>query len=326
MSLITIGSTSESDGVTYYDVNITLPLRALTVSKRYSDFGNLVKLLCDDLGISLGEFPYQLPPKGSFFTSKAKIVNERRFSLSEFLNSVVRDRDLQNRPAVHSFLQLPSNFKFTPAMFEEEGISDSKFLIDESSEDIDNSQWLKYLRQVKSALAELPRGDDIASRSAAREHVNKYIQPNIQKLASALSLLNLSGAIDSSQFSQRTSSLRELLNETERLIFKRDVAAKKEGSPHYAFSKKQKDPAKETSSTADLDNHQLLQQQQQIHKDQDQEVEQLRKIIARQREIGETIGREVEEQNEMLDRFNDEVDASSDKMKDARARAKKVTS
>lgn len=325
MSLISIGSTSEKEGVTYYDINITLPLRALTVSRRYSEFTNLVKELSEDLGISSGEFPYQLPPKGSFFASKAKTVNDRRFRLSEFLNSVVRDRDVQNRPAIHSFLQLPSNFKFTPAMFEDEGTSDSKFTIDENPEEIDKNQWLTYLRQIKSSLNEIPKGDDIASRATAREQVNKYIQPNVQKLASALSALHQNGDIDSSQFGQRTSSLREILNETERLIFKRDSVAKKETSPHYAFSKKQKDQPKETASTVELSNKELLQQQQQIHKDQDLEVEQLRKIIARQREIGETIGREVEEQSEMLDQFNDEVDASSEKMKDARARAKKIT-
>lgn len=328
MSLIGIGSTSETDGVTYYDIEITLPLRALSVSRRYSDFVTLVHQLCLDLGISSGEFPYQLPPKGSFFSSKAKLVTERKYRLSEFLNSVIRDRDLQNRTAVHTFLQLPSNFKFTPAMFEDDGASnDNKFLINEEAEEIDKTQWLAYLRQIRSTLGDIPRADDIKSRSVAREQVNKYIQPNIQKLASALSLYNQNGEIDSSEFGKRTSSLRELLNETERLVFKRDVATKKEDSPYKAFSKRSqhKEQPKETETTESLDNKELLQQQQQVHKDQDQEVEQLRKIIARQREIGETIGREVEEQNEMLDRFNDEVDASSDKMKDARAKAKRIT-
>lgn len=328
MSLIGIGSSSEKDGVTYYQIEITLPLRALTVSRRYSEFVTLVDQLCEELGISSRDFLYQLPPKGSFFSSKARLVSERKYGLSEFLNAVVRDRDLQNRKPVHDFLQLPANFKFTPAMFEDgNGSNDNKFLIDEEPQDIDSMQWLTYLRQVRAALADIPQGDDIESRKKAREQVNKYIQPNVQKLASALSHLNQNGEIDSSEFSQRTSSLREILNETERLVFKRESKSKKESSPHYNFTKRlgKKDDAKETDETLGVSNKELLQQQQQIHKDQDQEVEELRKIIAKQREIGETIGKEVEEHNEMLDRFTDEVDASSEKMKDARARAKRIT-
>lgn len=330
MLVLGIGNTSEIDGVTYYQIEIKLPLRSLSVSRRYTDFVNLVGQLSDELGISPGQFPYQLPPKGSLFTSKSKLITERKYALFEFLNHLIRDRDLQNRKPVHTFLELPSNFKFSRSMFEEDGGNDDdKFVIDESPEEIDSKLWLSYLRQVRSALSSLPQSEDIAARATARENVNKYIQPNIQKLVSSLSYLSQTGEISAAEFSKRTSSLRELLNETERLIFRKgaDSKALDQKSPHYNFTKRSqaKDQPVETKNTARLSNKELLAQQQQVHKDQDQEVEQLRKIIARQREISETIGREVEEHNEILDRFNDEVEVSSEKLKDARARAKRIT-
>ena len=81
---------------------------------------------------------------------------------------------------------------------------------------------------------------------------------------------------------------------------------------------------KETPETLPLNNKELLQHQVQIHQNQDKELDQLRVLIARQKQIGELINAEVEEQNEMLDRFNEEVDYTSSKIKQARRRAKKI--
>ena len=82
---------------------------------------------------------------------------------------------------------------------------------------------------------------------------------------------------------------------------------------------------KETPETLPLNNKEL-QHQVQIHQNQDKELDQLRVLIARQKQIGELINAEVEEQNEMLDRFNEEVDYTSSKIKQARRRAKRYYS
>ena len=82
--------------------------------------------------------------------------------------------------------------------------------------------------------------------------------------------------------------------------------------------------ASETNDTLPLNNQELLQQQIQIHKNQDQELYELRKLIQRQRELGELINTEVEEHNELLDGFEHEVENAAAKVKSARLRARKI--
>lgn len=327
MSIISIPSTTVEGKVTFYQINIRLPLRSLSVQKRYSEFVDLVGALSYELGIPASEFPYPLPPKGSVFSNKNKLVVERQNRLGEFIASVIRDRDLQNRKCVHRFLQLPQNFKFTPALFKDDSNNDTRFLIDEDDNDIDKAQWLSHLRMVRFSLAELNKDKALSSRLESREKINKYIRPNVEKLAISLVHLSKSGEIEPLELLNRTTMLREVQAEIESVLESKGEVEHKVTNgiaPRRVFARAIEGPPAETNATIELNNKELLQQQQQVHKQQDQELEQLRMIIHRQKQIGETINREVEEQNELLERFSGEVDASSDKVKLARSRARKI--
>lgn len=328
MPLVTIPETSVEGSVVYYQINLRLPLRSITVHKRYSDFVDLVNTLCKELGITANEFPYPLPPKGTMFSNKSKLILERQSRLVSFLASVIKDRDLQNRRSIHRFLQLPQNYKFTPALFKETvGDTDKQFIIDDDDSAIDKAQWLSYLRMVRFNVTELSKDKNLAARLESRERINHFIRPNVGKLASSLAHLSKSGAIDQNELHQRTTMLKEVQAEIEGILdSKVELFEEKKGNgttSRRVFAKSSNKPT-ETKETIALDNAELLQQQKQVHKEQDKELELLRMIIARQRQIGETINREVEEQNELLDRFSSEVDASSDKVKLARARARKI--
>lgn len=65
---------------------------------------------------------------------------------------------------------------------------------------------------------------------------------------------------------------------------------------------------KETERTRELDNEGVLQLQQQTIRDQDQSVEELMKIIIRQRELGTAIHEELEIQNELLKLADEDTD------------------
>lgn len=335
MPLIAILSATKKEGVVYYRLSVSLPLRSLQLEKRYSEFVVLVQNLCSELGISQGQFPYPLPPKGSLFTSESSLIEKRKTGLSTFLNRVIQDRDLQNRKCVHEFLQLPLNFKFTPGLFKNGSpqSSNSRFLINEESSAIDKSQWLVYLRNIRFSISRLPKESNIQSKLSNREIVGQYIKPNIEKLADSLIHLFDVGLLDRDEFERRTVLIKEALSQAEEFLDFRNrspepvTSNEPRGPRGFGSINKSSAPlgaVEETPETKDLNSAELLQQQQQIHKDQDQELMELRAIIARQRTIGEAINTEVEEQDEILNGLNDDVERSSKKLQDARQRARRV--
>ncbi|POS72023.1 PX domain-containing protein [Diaporthe helianthi] len=85
-------------------------------------------------------------------------------------------------------------------------------------------------------------------------------------------------------------------------------------------------PLPETERTRELDNVGVVQLQRQLMQEQDQDVEELAKIIRRQKEMGLAIKGEVEEQNEMFDQMDRDVDRIEAKMKVANSKARKLLS
>lgn len=346
--IISITNTStSSDGKVYYHIALKLPLRSFTITKRYSEFDELVNKLCIDLGISNQDFPYVLPPKTgilSFTSSKSEsIKNDRKIKLSQFLNSLIRDKDLQNNSIVHNFLQLPINFTFTDTLFrsdsDEKSGHERDLIIDDESL-ITNFKWLEILRFFKFTISELSKNYDysVQRKITTRDKVNKLIKPNLSKLSHRLNTLHKSRDIDTNEYNRRIVLLKDVENELSNLQdnllsqnnytssqnfdSKRDLLNGANPSKRV-FGKSDFTP-RETNDTMALGNKELLQQQQQIHKIQDQEVESLRKIVARQRQLGETINLEVLEQNQLLDMFAEEVDQTTDKVRSARNKARNI--
>ena len=82
--------------------------------------------------------------------------------------------------------------------------------------------------------------------------------------------------------------------------------------------------AKETERTRELDNSGVLQLQKQIMDEQDLDIEELAKVVRRQKEMGIKISEEIELQNEMLARLDGDVDRVQGKIKVAGKRAGKL--
>lgn len=82
--------------------------------------------------------------------------------------------------------------------------------------------------------------------------------------------------------------------------------------------------AKETEATRGLDNEGLLVYQNQIMEDQDQQVKQFGAILARQKQLGISIGHELETQNEILDELDGDVGRTQTKLKFANKKLQKI--
>ena len=81
---------------------------------------------------------------------------------------------------------------------------------------------------------------------------------------------------------------------------------------------------KETAKTRELDNQGVLQLQKQMMEDQDMGLEELRKVVVRQKELGIAINNELEVQNEMLKMVDDDVTRVQGKMDIAKKRIGKI--
>ncbi|KAG2731329.1 hypothetical protein G9P44_005745 [Scheffersomyces stipitis] len=334
--IISIPTTSTHGGATYYHVAIKLPLRSLTVQRRYSEFEDLVNGLCDNLGINVKDFPYELPSKriNWFKSNTQNIISERKAELSRFLNQAIRDSTIQNSALLHKFLSLPVNFRFNSNLFNNnvnESTHSSVLSLDEGS--IDESNWLEVLRVLRFSIQD----SDVSANNAKigdkiqiRDKINKLFQPCFVKLLSTLNG-KLKKELPTDEFSRRQALLKEIQANLQHLVSTVnsnyahmpgtfDIGGRNSPSE----SRRVLGGPKETKDTVGLSNQDLLQQQVQIHRQQDQEVEQLRMIISRQRQIGEMINAEVEEQNAMLDQFNEEVERASDKVQSARNRARNI--
>jgi regulator of vacuolar morphogenesis len=83
-------------------------------------------------------------------------------------------------------------------------------------------------------------------------------------------------------------------------------------------------PVPETDKTRELDNEGVQQLQKQIIRDQDLDVEELAKIVRRQKDMGIAINEELEDQIKMLERVDEDVDRVKGKIDIAKRRIGKI--
>lgn len=328
--IISIPLATSSDGVVYYQIHVNLPLRSYTVQRRYNEFEKLVSQLARDIGVDVNDLPYQLPGK-RWFRRLNEIVEERRLELAKLLNEFIKNSQCQNNHILLKFLQLPINFRFNKQIFQP-NISNTSILIDSSQ--IDESNWLEIYRNLKSCIQESTTKSQ--DKFKIRELINRDFQPCLKKLQTSLE--KFGNKLDLEEFDRRQTLLKSLTHQLETLRqdnqYKSDSSfinasaafgSTKQSARRIFGSQSPPNDVKETKDTIELSNQELLQKQIQIHKMQDQEVEQLRHLISRQRQLGELIHSEVEDQNNMLDAFHNELDTTESKLNNARRRAKKIT-
>lgn len=334
---ISIPNATLTEDYTTYNITIRLPLRSFVVQKRYSEFASFHDGLVHQVGT---QPPVPLPKKSWFHNtnSNERLREERRQGLEKYLQAInnAEDQRWRNTSVWRSFLNLPSQSASTPnassarlhkAITGPGGV--------ESAPIIDPVLWLDCHRELKSHLHDarlyLTRRDQATTPQKQHES-SAHAKSSLNKAGTMIVALE-GGLKDTGSDSWAGSGLGE--GELRR---RRDLltSAKKEKDGlenlHNAMMQKSKIDAtvasiqdkdklmgsakprvgrvlgKETDKTRELDNQGVLQLQKQTMESQDQNVDELMKIILRQRELGVAINNELEVQNELLNLTDEDVD------------------
>lgn len=316
---VDIPETLVEDGVVFYVVQVKLPYKNYTVRKRFSEFQSLKQNL-EILKLNK-TIPYTLPSRFNLMGSSEKVVEKRRVELARFVNELLSDQELKQNHLVLDFLGLPK----TVFMTENMNVKEDWLGSDKS---IGVNTWPLQLKNVDISVKNLSTKifNNAIDTTLARS-TSLQIRKQIDNLAQYLS--NHEKELGPGEFKRRN----ELLSSTRREFYDLNMmmknAANNTESPSFSrtpliASNKRVLGARETALTLPLNNAELYQQQQLQMQKQDQDIDQIRSLIQRQREIANVINNEVQEQNEILDTLAQEVDESSQKMRIAKKMTRKI--
>jgi regulator of vacuolar morphogenesis len=360
ISIPTTTLSSTAKPYTVYTCTVRLPLRSYNVPKRYSDFLTLHSSLVDLAGSAP---PRPLPAKGWFARTvgNAELTESRRRDLEHYLQAINDDPDKRwrNTAAWRAFLNLPSSFA---SQTSSKATSNLQSIISGPAGGgapiTDPIVWLDCHRELKTQL------HDARLQLTNRDQADTPQKQHEASAAAKSSLVKAGGTIGAleeglkniqkhgSGFGGQTLGEGEIRRRRDLIAASRKDRDGLEGLLNAMIQKSQLDSAvasierkkalvgsgaafkpkpggrvlgKETSETRELDNNGVLQLQKQRMADQDLDVDELRKIILRQRELGVAINQELEVQNEMLKMVDEDVDRVQGKVDIAKKRIGKIS-
>ncbi|RKF78375.1 Vacuolar morphogenesis protein 7-like protein [Golovinomyces cichoracearum] len=352
---------STSKSYTLYNITLRLPLRTYVVQKRYSEFVSLHSALT---AVTSCPPPVPLPGKTWFSSTKnsAKLTEDRRKGLEKYLRAILEgpDRQWQETSVWRNFLNLPS--KGGGSDSKKNLVATMQRGLQAGQLTADPTVWLDVHREMKTQLhdARLFLGQRDGATTAQAQHVaganakkclvkagtlisdleeglkimnelgkkngeytmgtgelrrRKDLLGSASVEREALEKLALSLAIKSQSLSAASGETDNITPEKKTLLL--SSIPRKSGRVLGA-------PIAETDYTRELGNEGIVQLQKQMMENQDQDVEELAKIVRRQKEMGLAIYNELELQNEMLKKVDDGVDRVGMKINVAKKRASKI--
>ncbi|OOO14723.1 Phox-like domain-containing protein [Aspergillus oryzae] len=349
---------------TVYNLTLRLPLRSFTISKRYSDFLNFHKTLLTQTNIPPpAPLPQKTWFKNT--VSNASLREDRRQALEAYLQAIndADDPRWRNSPAWRAFLNLPSaaNASHTSTRLHA-AITDPGSGADNPISD--PTLWLDVYRDMKSHLHDarlhLTRRDQETTPQKQHES-SARAKSSLVRAGSLVAALEeglkvmgeaanraqspsgkgRGGSLGDGELRRRKDLLINARKEKDGLEDLLNAMAAKSRVDHAVASVQDKEalvgsasrkPArsgrvlgKETERTRELDNQGLLQLQRQTMEDQDQSVEELLKIIRRQKELGIAINEEVEIQNALLSIANEDAERVHRKIDIGKKRIGKIS-
>lgn len=355
---LTVPLTSTSDTkppYTLYHVSVPLPLRT-PLQKRYTDFVELHSSLYTIASAT----PPALPAK-SWLTStisSPSLRESRRKELESWLQLIAvgeesrwRDTDVWRK-----FLQLPSSSAPSIASKlgggEIGGVEALQKPVTDPSEWVDTQIAMKaLLHDARLSLARRDREDTPKAQHECRADARRAltrVSAMLLGLEQGLVEMEKTGNLGRGECRRRKDVIgtaRREARELERLVSdgapvrgsmasdSQRAELMSQGSGGMAASNGNGSvrrgrvigkPVAETDETRERDNQGVLQLQQQLMKEQDQDVEALARIIARQRELGLDISREIAEQDNTLDALEADGDRVQSKLKVVNKRVRKI--
>lgn len=290
------------------------------------------------------------------------LVEERRAGLEQYLRAIAETPDSQWRSTSvwRTFLNLPSSAASqsssrSDAHTDITGISDLKG----GGANLDAAAWLDVLREMKAGLhsARLWLGKrDGATTSQAQHEASASAKKClvkagllIQTLEDGLKALSGARGLGDGELRRRRDLVNSAKVEKEGLeklaasfaLKGNSAGSSAGGGSSVAASSADKTelfggggarpkgrvlgaPAQETERTRELDNEGVVQLQKQMMQDQDMDLDELAKIVRRQKEMGIAISDELDLQNEMLGRVDEDVTRVGGKLEIAKKRTGKI--
>lgn len=296
------------------------------VYRRFSEFWDLKNRLEKEFGT---ELPYELPQRQFGLWKKSsldpEVIEERKMKLASFLHDLLNDSfdtKWKNSPQVSKFLKLshnwnsdeqqPSNFSSSQGNYNDptdwlSTFRDSKHLL-ESCKRVTDSSNTKDLMQLRLVLHDLD--------TALRKSDDKLGPAEYSRRQSLLAALKK----DMNEFALRSSAPpanEHSQNELKQALFEEPSKPKSPKKPLVGRRR-----FGETEETLPLDNQQLLQLHKDTMADQDREMEEMHRIVQRQKTLSLTMNEELLQGNDLLDSLNDGVDNTASKLRTANRRAK----
>lgn len=352
-------ATSPGKPHTLYHINLRLPLRTLTVAKRYNDFLTLHSQLTS----TVGSPPPLNPPPKSYFTrtvSNPALTENRRAALEAYLNAILTSPDERWRssPPWRTFLTLPSNWS---ASSSSTSLPPTPTIANHPI--TDPAHWLDTHREVKTLLHDARMF--LAKRDQAVSANDQYEASAGAKrclVRSSTLIAALDTALKDGRMGSNKEGGGELLDGEIRRRRDLVAAARKErdgleslansmasrrapaaadndrgalfmgatttgagGRPRVGGGRVLGAPLPETDKTRELENSGLVLLNDQYMREQDKAVEGLLGNVTRMKEIGMAIGEEIEVQNRMLANLDQDVDKVDKKMRIAKKRVNGIS-
>ena len=312
------------------------------VKRRYSDFDSLHKQF---LAIVGDPPPAPLPRKTYLIStlSNAALAEERRIELEKYVRAVAYDKDSRWRdsPAWRTFLNLPVDRTVaqTGKLFE------------------DGQRWLEkhkklveILQEARMKLAKRNAASGTMLQQEAAKEARKLLalaKTNVEELERAALDMDGIGEGELRRRRDLVTHAKADLGTLERLLLNMPPLISSSNNGEEASANERKDlfdtkagilktsspvsgrqgrvfGPKETDRTRALNNHGLLKLQSTVMQEQDDQLAQLERILARQKELGLQISDELQSQNDLLEEIDGGVDRTTGKIKIASKRADKL--
>ncbi|KAK6335319.1 hypothetical protein TWF718_010750 [Orbilia javanica] len=364
LSIASFGTEALPKPHTVYNISIRLPLRSFSLKKRYSDFDELHRALISSVGAPPPTpLPPKYYLKST--VSNNEFAEERRQSLEEYIYAIQNDQDSRWResPPWRQFLNLPSstsNYESSstsitshlssipshtlsdPVLWLDAHREMKTFLQDARSEISRRDQATsvadqhdasaaakKVLVKVSGLLDNLERGLALQSKATGISILGDgEIRRRKDLLASGMKERNaleaLANSLSASKL-QGSSKTPQSMAVTKEALALAATAATTGNMRGRSAGRVLGAPAPETDKTRQLDNIGVLQLQQEIMKSQDEDLQTLLKAVGRQKQVGVEIGRELDEQNQLLDSLDVDVERVNDKIRVVKKRVKNIS-
>ena len=342
---------------TLYEISLRLPLQSFVLRKRYSEFVKFNDSLISQTSTAP---PVSLPPKHYFSrtANNETLTESRRTGLEAYLRAINNAADSRWReaPIWRTFLNLPSNLSSRSS---KASILGSKNTSSDDNDASDPITWLEFHRELKSVLNEARL--NVTARDGAEDIGTSHEKAAEAKKAMVRAGTLISsmdrgltsgqrdwgaGKLGEGEIRRRRDlvaaarkekdGLEKLLatiakkKEVDKLVEDKQTliqdrrAIDSDAPGNGRGVKKGRVLGRETSKTRELDNHGVLQLQQQIMQEQDEDVDVLAATVRRQKELAVQINEELEVQTEMLGIMDEDAARLDGKIRVAKKRVDKI--